>query len=197
MNLKGYIDMEKIDIIEGLLYMAGDLGLTEEQLISHVPITKTQLKKEVEQFDKPHLTITRHGSQFFLTTTPDMEKYIKRILSDKPKSRLSQASLEVLAIIAYNQPVARGDIESLRGVMSDGPIATLLKKGLIQKKQLDDARAINFETTAYFLQVFGLSSLDELPSQEDVKEQEEMDLFFSSLQKEEDDEGDQITKSHR
>lgn len=176
--------MEKIDIIEGLLYIAGDVGLTEEQLIMHVPITKTQLDSTLEKYRKPNFTIQKHGGKYFLKTTQHMEKYIQRVLDDRPSQKLSQASLEVLSIIAYNQPVSRGDIEMLRGVASDGPVSTLLGKGLITKKNMDDERAVHFITTDYFLQLFGLSGLEELPSQKEMMEQEEMDLFFESMEEE-------------
>ncbi|WP_031544897.1 SMC-Scp complex subunit ScpB [Salinicoccus luteus] len=176
--------MEKMEIIEGLLYIAGDAGLSEEQLVMHVPITKAQLDKVVEAYERPNFTIQRHGDKYFLKTTRQMEKYIQRILDDRPGQKLSQASLEVLSIIAYNQPVSRGDIETMRGVASDGPVSTLLGKGLIAKKNMSDERAAHFVTTDYFLQLFGLESLEELPSQKDIMEQEEMDLFFESIEEE-------------
>ena len=176
--------MEKIDIIQGLLYIAGDVGLTEEQLIMHVPITKQQLHNEVDQYEKAHLAITRHDQRYFLKTTAGMEKYIDRILQDKPKNKLSQASLEVLSIIAYNQPASRAMIEELRGVQSDGPISTLMNKNLILKKNLENERAAHFVTGETFLQVFGLESLEDLPTQDDIKEQEEIDLFFNNLKEE-------------
>lgn len=179
--------MEKIDIIEGLLYIAGDIGLTEEQLIMHVPITKQQLNNEIDYYKKPHLSISRHDQRYFLKTTAEMEKYIDRILQDKPKSKLSQAALEVLSIIAYNQPASRAVIEELRGVQSDGPISTLINKNLILKRNLENERAAHFVTSETFLQVFGLESLDDLPTQDDIKEQEEIDLFFNNLKEEEND----------
>lgn len=176
--------MEKMEIIEGLLYIAGDAGLSEEQLIMHVPITKAHLEKVVGEYSRPNLTIQRHGDRYFLQTTPEMEKYIQRILDDRPSQKLSQASLEVLSIIAYNQPVSRGDIEMMRGVASDGPVSTLLGKGLIAKKNMHDERAAHFVTTGHFLQLFGLESLEALPTQKNILEQEEMDLFFESIEEE-------------
>lgn len=173
--------MEKINIIEGLLYIAGDLGLNEEALIMHVPITKMQLELEVENYDKEHLTIEQHGDMYFLKTTDNMEKYIKRVLSDRPAKKLSQAALEVLAIIAYNQPISRSGIESVRGIQSDGPISTLINKGLVKKKSITDERAAYFETTQSFLEIFGLKSLADLPADDMMAEQEEMELFFNSL----------------
>lgn len=173
--------MEKINIIEGLLYIAGDLGLSEETLMMHVPITKIQLELEVDKYDKEHLSIARHGDVYFLKTTQDMEKYISRVLADRPAKKLSQAALEVLAIIAYNQPISRTGIESVRGIQSDGPISTLINKGLVKKKNITDERATHFETTQSFLEVFGLKSLEDLPTDDMITEQEEIDLFFNSL----------------
>ena len=173
--------MEKINIIEGLLYIAGDLGLSEETLMMHVPITKMQLENDVKQYDKEHFTIVNHGDMYFLKTTEEMEKYIKRVLDDRPAKKLSQAALEVLAIIAYNQPISRSGIESVRGIQSDGPISTLINKGLVKKKNITDERAQYFETTQSFLEIFGLKSLDDLPADDMIAEQEEIDLFFNSL----------------
>ncbi|GAA3725554.1 SMC-Scp complex subunit ScpB [Salinicoccus jeotgali] len=177
--------MEKIEIIEGLLYIAGDIGLEEEQLIMHVPITKEQLERVTDNYDKPNFIIQKHGYKYFLKTSQAMEKYVERVLSDRPKQKLSQAALEVLSIIAYNQPLSRGDIEVMRGINSDGPVSTLLSKGLIAKKNIQDARAAHFITTDYFLQLFGLTDLEELPTQADISEQEEIDLFFDNMKEEE------------
>lgn len=173
--------MEKINIIEGLLYIAGDLGLSEEALIMHVPITKLQLENEINTYKKEQFVIEKHGDMYFLKTSPDMEKYISRVLNDRPQKKLSQASLEVLAIIAYNQPISRNGIESVRGIVSDGPISTLINKGLVKKKTIQDERASHFETTQQFLEVFGLKSLSDLPTDDMISEQEEIDLFFNSL----------------
>src|SRR5699024_3586576 len=152
-----------------------------EGLVMHVPIAKMQLEAEVKKYDKEHLTITRHGDMYFLKTTDNMEKYIKRVLADRPAKKLSQAALEVLAIIAYNQPISRNGIESVRGIQSDGRIATLVNKGLVKKKNISDERAQHFETTQSFLEIFGLESLDDLPADDMIAEQEEIDLFFNSL----------------
>ena len=173
--------MKQIDIIEGLLYIAGDNGLSEESLIMNVPITKLQLAEEVQSYEKDHFVIEKNGDKYFLKTSLAMEKYIKLILENSTDKKLSQASLEVLSIIAYNQPITRAGIESVRGIVSDGPINTLVGKGLVKKKHVTDERAIHFETTQRFLEVFGLESLSDLPSDDMIAEQEEIDLFFNSL----------------
>lgn len=173
--------MEKIDIIEGLLYIAGDAGIHEDVLIEHVPITATELKVLAREYNKPHLQIRKYGGKYFLQTTEALEAYHFDIVKRESKSRLSQASLEVLAIVAYNQPVSRADIEHLRGVNSDGPIQTLIARHLIQKKEVKDERYFHFITTDYFLEAFGLESIDNLPKQESHDE-EEVQLYFEKLE---------------
>lgn len=175
--------MEKIEIIEGLLYIAGDAGLHEATLIEHVPVTKTELAVLVRDYDKPHLQIKKYGDKYFLQTTEALEAYHFDIVKREGKSKLSQAALEVLAIVAYNQPVSRADIESLRGVNSDGPLQTLMARHLIQQKEVKDARYFHYMTTDYFLEAFGLESIDHLPKQESVDE-EEVELFFEKLEDE-------------
>ncbi len=176
------MELSKIDIIEGLLYIAGDSGLHEKTLIEHVPITKEQLEKTIETYNKSNFIIDQHGSMYYLKTTNAMSKYIERVLESAPKNKLSNAALEVLAIIAYNQPVARGMIEELRGVSPDGPLNTLLSKNLIERVHFDEDRRTFFKTSQRFLEVFDLKSIDELPTAETIEEQEHIDLFFSNLE---------------
>ncbi len=175
--------MEKIDIIEGLLYIAGDAGLHTRTLIDNVPITETELDVLIGGYNKPHFQIRRYGDKYFLQTTEALEAYHFDIVKREGKSRLSQASLEVLAIVAYNQPVSRADIEQLRGVNSDGPLQTLEARHLIQKKEVKDARYFHFMTTDYFLEAFGLETIDHLPKQTSQNE-EEVELFFEKLKDE-------------
>jgi segregation and condensation protein B len=91
---------------------------------------------------------------------------VERFLGLEATSRLSRAALETLAIIAYQQPVTRPAVDSVRGVNSDGVIKSLLSKGLLQEvgRSEGPGRPILFGTTPQFLQHFGLSSLTELPA---------------------------------
>ena len=99
---------------------------------------------------------------------------------------MTQASLEVLAIIAYKQPVTRVEIDDLRGVKSEGPVSTLIAKGLIMEKGRSEGtgRAILYGTTELFLDRFGLESLDGLPplAQEEEDDTGETDLFMTKFQ---------------
>jgi segregation and condensation protein B len=114
----------------------------------------------------PHgLMLMEHADQLQLVTAPDMGKVVEAFLHVEPPEALSQAALEVLAIVAYEQPVSRADIAHIRGTDSVGVIDTLLARKLIA----DDARFTGrgrpsfLVTTDRFLQVKGLGSLAELP----------------------------------
>lgn len=85
----------------------------------------------------------------------------------------------MLAIIAYNQPMTRNDIELIRGIQSDGPVKTLIAKGLVEPKTNPEARGQQLFTTDLFLNVFGLESLEALPTTDE--EEEEIESFFSQL----------------
>lgn len=94
----------------------------------------------------------------------DLAPVIERFLVDGQRSRLSQAALETLAVIAYRQPVSRARVSGVRGVNVDGVVRTLLTRGLITEVGVDDDHgAVLYGTTAYFLQRLGLRSLEDLP----------------------------------
>lgn len=100
-----------------------------------------------------------------MTTRPYYGELVKRILDTRRNAPLSPAALEVLAVIAYNQPVSRSFIEQVRGVDSSGTVAKLLGKGLIEEAgRLDlPGKPVAFQVTDTFLRVFGLGSLADLP----------------------------------
>jgi segregation and condensation protein B len=98
-------------------------------------------------------------------TRPDHAAVVETFLQDGQRSRLSQAALETLAVIAYRQPVTRSRISAIRGVNVDGVVRTLLARGLIVEVGADPETGGGlFRTTALFLERMGLTSLDELPS---------------------------------
>lgn len=112
------------------------------------------------------------GQNVQLTTAPEASEIVERFLGLEVTTRLSQAALEVLAIVAYLQPITRPSIDSIRGVNSDGALRTLLSKGLIEEQGRMDTpgRPILYGTTPEFLQHFGLSIIDQLPPLEDEEE---------------------------
>jgi segregation and condensation protein B len=89
---------------------------------------------------------------------------VERFVLDGQQARLTQASLETLAIVAYRQPISRGRISAIRGVNVDGVIRTLVTRGLVEEAGTDDETgAVLYRTSSYFCERMGLSSLDELP----------------------------------
>ncbi len=114
------------------------------------------------------LLIRKIEDSYIMCTKPGMKKVLERLFSPKVKPPLSQASYETLAVIAYNQPVTRAQVESVRGVSSDSIISRLLDRGWICEAGTLDApgRPTLFETTEQFLIEFGIESVDELPSME-------------------------------
>lgn len=111
------------------------------------------------------LLAVRLGDKYQLCTNKTYAGYVRRAMDIRRNTPLSQAAMEVLAIVAYNQPVTKAFIEQVRGVDSSSSVSGLLEKGLIEEAgRLDlPGRPVSFRTTDTFLRVFGLSSLADLP----------------------------------
>ncbi|RXK19304.1 SMC-Scp complex subunit ScpB [Macrococcus sp. DPC7161] len=173
----------KLDIIIGLLYALGDEGINEHTLAKIVSLTEFQLSDTIKDFYHPILKIEKYGNHYYLMTSESLKPYLEQLVTVQNEKKLTQASLETLAIIAYNQPVTRHEIEITRGVNSDGPVKTLIEKGLVEAKYSGESRSQLLQTTELFLVTFGLNSLDDLPQDEQLTTTEdEMDLFFSTLE---------------
>lgn len=112
------------------------------------------------------LRLIRLGDAYQLATNERFAPAIRSVLIERRNMPLSQAALEVLAAIAYNQPVTKGYIEQVRGVDSASIVNALVEKGLIEEAgRLDlPGRPVSYQTTAHFLRTFGLSTLEELPT---------------------------------
>lgn len=118
-----------------------------------------------EEYTARGLRLQWSGNEVQLTTVPEASDVIERFLGLEVSSRLSQAALEVLAIVAYMQPTTRPEIDDIRGVNSDAALRTLLSKGLVEEIGRMDTpgRPILYGTTPEFLQHFGLTSVEQLP----------------------------------
>ena len=130
-----------------------------------VQVNKT-LKEIKKEFDNREGGITLReiagGWRFY--TNEHSGEVVERFLKDGQTARLTQASLETLAVIAYRQPVSRGRVAAIRGVNVDGVVRTLLNRGLIEEAGSDnESQAVLYRTTAYFLERVGIASLEELP----------------------------------
>ncbi|MEC5422351.1 SMC-Scp complex subunit ScpB [Virgibacillus sp. C22-A2] len=177
-------------ILEGLLFVSGDEGITIKQLSEIIGVSDSvlehlleELKYDYERTDRGFM-IMQSNRVYHLTTKPEHSSYFKKLLETPQPTKMSQAALETLAIIAYKQPITRTEIEEIRGVKSDGPVQTLLVRFLIEEVGRRDSvgRPALFGTTKDFLTYFGLTSLDELPPLSESAEtddlEQEADLFF-------------------
>ncbi|MFJ7980127.1 SMC-Scp complex subunit ScpB [Lysinibacillus xylanilyticus] len=180
--------------IEALLFVVGDDGLTIKQLSQLlgepeelVVQTMEMLKTTYEEDSARGLAIKEIAGVYQLITKSDLADTIQRLVENPTTQSLSQASLEVLAIVAYKQPITRVAIEDLRGVKCERPIQTLVSRGLIKEvgRSEGTGRAILYGTTKEFLNYFGLNSIEEmppLPEEELVEPEQETDLFMTKFQ---------------
>ncbi len=153
--------------IEAVLFVSGEpvsvsrlaevTGLTEQEVV-------TFADKLSERFDGG-IMILKLEDAYQMTTRPNTAEYVKAFLEIRRDTPLSSAAMEVLAIIAYNQPVTKAFVEQVRGVDSNQTVNTLVEKGLIEEAgRLElPGRPISYVTSAGFLRSFGMSSLADLP----------------------------------
>lgn len=158
-------------MVESLLFVSSEpvpiarLAEALDATADQIEDALAELKDNVHNGSRRGLRVQRRGDKVQMTTRPECALYVEKFLGLALTSRLSKPALETLAIIAYQQPLTRPEIEMVRGVNCDGVIQTLLSKGLIEEVgRLETAgRPIQYGTTFAFLQHFGLHSLDDLP----------------------------------
>lgn len=179
---------EKVAALEGLLFIVGDEGLElaqiEEILQTTEEETKQILKTLVVEYssDNRGIKLEILGNKFKLTTKKEHKEYYQKLLNSEVEEGLSQSALETLAIIAYNQPITRSEVDQARGVASSHILRRLMLKDLIKVTGKSDlpGRPNLYETTSNFLDYFGLSDISDLPVLNSQKEEtEEKDLFNS------------------
>lgn len=162
-------------LLESILFVASGpvpLHRLAAALETTTTAVRTLLNDLSEQYAQRGLRLQWSGSEVQLTTAPGASSVIERFLGLEVTTRLSQAALEVLAIVAYLQPITRPQVDQIRGVNSDASLRTLLSKGLIEENgRLDTpGRPILYGTTPEFLQHFGLGAIAELPPLADEEE---------------------------
>ena len=184
------------NIIEGILYLKGDEGIDIKELSLILEISKKEAVEAMDHFIEAYskrgfdgLQVVDFGGKYKLATNPQYFPYYQKMV-EQSKATLSQAALETLAIIAYNQPITRVEIDAMRGVSSNHIIRKLVAKGLVKEagKSKMPGRPNLYRTTSEFLDCFGLSSLSELPELDSEKENEQESELFTSIYKEETDE---------
>jgi segregation and condensation protein B len=154
--------------LEALLFVAPE-PTTVAQLATALDVAPSVVERGLNELDASlstrGLRLQRHAGRVQLTSAPQLAELIEHFLGLEATSHLSRASLETLAIIAYQQPVTRPQIDAIRGVNSDSMLKSLLNKGLILESGRADSpgRPILYSTTPEFLQHFGLNSILEMP----------------------------------
>ena len=154
--------------LEALLFVAAE-PVAPAQLAVVLDVAPSVIERGLNELDASLATrglrLQRHAGRVQLTTAPQLAELIERFLGLEATTHLSRAALETLAIIAYQQPVTRPQIDSIRGVNTDSMMKSLLNKGLILESGRADGpgRPILYSTTPEFLQHFGLNSILEMP----------------------------------
>jgi len=156
--------------LEAILFASGE-WINREKLVSLLEISLYELDEIIQELIKDYQSSARgiqiytDGDSIRLGTKPQYAEILYHLLKI-PNRRLSTAALETLAVIAYQQPITRAELERIRGVKSEKTLSVLLDKGLIQEAGHKDTlgKPVLYTTTQLFLEAFNLKSLEELPA---------------------------------
>ncbi len=173
-------------ILEGLLFLVGDEGLTCKQASQSMDIPEKKVEELFEGLQKYYtedsrgFEIERYGEKYRFLSKAIVHDAAKKLFSIEKVSKLSNAALETLAIIAYKQPITRVEIEEIRGVGADVMIRKLEARGFIKEDGRSDApgRPFLYSVTDEFMDAFKLFSLDELPDLPEFNKEEGNDDLF-------------------
>jgi segregation and condensation protein B len=156
--------------IEAVL-MVVDQPITEMALASALELPVDDVRAHLEDLEREYaaqqrgFTLRSVAGGWRVYSRSDYAPVVEKFLLDGQQAKLTQASLETLAVIAYRQPISRSRVSAVRGVNVDGVVRTLLNRGLIEELGAEgDSGAVLYGTTDYFLQRLGLGTLDELPA---------------------------------
>lgn len=158
-------------IVETLLFIT-DRPVKPSRLAEVIENTDTrQVREIINQLKDEYavrgsaLQIVEIGGGFQMSTKPEYGRWVRRLYNEKMTTRLSNAALETLAIVAYKQPITRAEMEAIRGVDVAGPLEKLLDRGLVRVVGKKDTigRPMVYGTTDEFLRMFGLNKISELP----------------------------------
>ncbi|MBQ8590142.1 MAG: SMC-Scp complex subunit ScpB [Firmicutes bacterium] len=161
--------------LESLMFVWGQpLNVKDAAEMFNVPWREIydhmkELQEEYEEQGRG-IRIREIDKSFQFCTAPENGEYIERFCTPTKEKKLSQSALEVLAIIAYKQPVTRSEIESIRGIKCERVVEGLAKKGLVEEKGRSNGigRPILYGTTKLFLEKFGFETLKDLPEIEEI-----------------------------
>ena len=192
--------MNKLGVLEGLLFVVGDEGLTLNQICDSLNVNEEEAKalllelKQSCEDEKRGIRVSFLGNAFKLTTKSEHKEFYQKLLLNEETNTLSDAALETVAIIAYNQPITRVEVDKLRGVSTVQIIRKLVAKGLIKEvgKSTMPGRPNLYGTTHEFLDYFGISSISELPVLPVNKEEESEEELCTSIYKEDVEENNNL-----
>ena len=184
---------ENLAIIEGMLFLAGDEGLSVKEIRTVLNMDEASckaylstLKKQLEERKSCGLQLVFLAGKYKLATKEKYRSFFEKMVHQST-APLSNAAMEVLAIIAYNQPVTRLNIEEIRGVGSDANIRRMLARAFIREVGREDSpgKPILYGVTDQFMDAFDLATLDELPALEELMPPEQSDHLFDFRYQEE------------
>lgn len=168
---------QKQNEMQAILFAAGE-PLELSRLAEALELEAKEVSGLIDRINEEYRSaglpfcLARLGESVQMCTGPEYAPLIRKALAMKRNTPLSQAAFEVLAVVAYNQPVTRAFVEQVRGVDSSGIVNALVEKGLIEEAGRMElpGRPISYRTTENFLRCFSLSSLEELPRLEEAGE---------------------------
>ncbi|WP_461204380.1 SMC-Scp complex subunit ScpB [Clostridium sp. DL1XJH146] len=178
---------EIFSIIESILFISGE-PLSIKELSNIVDIKEDRLNSVLEKMKKNYekkdrgIILQYINDSYFFETKRENSIFIQKLLKTNERQSLSRAALETLAIVVYNQPITRVEIDEIRGVKSDRALISLCDKGLLKKsgRKMVPGRPMLYSTTDMFLNYFGLEKLEQMPSLElfveDIMKNNEKDI---------------------
>lgn len=182
-------------IIEGILFVVGNEGIHKERLMEILEVSENDLEeylvklKEKYTSENSGIDLQILANKYKLVTKKEHKVYYEKLVEIDKNTELSQSALETLAVIAYNSPITRSNIDEIRGVDSSYQLRKLLYRNLIKEVGRADlpGKPILFSVTDEFLDYLGLNSLEQLPelSEIEIREEDLTDLYGSKYKEEE------------
>ncbi|WP_235991440.1 SMC-Scp complex subunit ScpB [Facklamia lactis] len=163
--------------LAAILFVAGEEGVNFQDLVTVLEEDPELIRESLKELAHHYrsdtfspIELVQFGERYHLTTQPDLEKVVEQFAQSSLQQKLTRAAIETLAIVAYRQPITRMTVDEIRGVSSQAMLHKLLGRDLIKEIGHLDApgRPILYGVTDYFLNYFGLTSLDDLPPIEEL-----------------------------
>ena len=184
MNLKA--------VLEGLLFVAGDDGVSASKLAEIMEIDSSEVLKLIDELSEDcksesrGVQVKQFGDLYKFVTKEEHSKYYKKLVDEDISDSLSNSALEILAIVAYNQPITRVTIDEIRGVSCAHIVRKLVMKNLIKEVGRSElpGRPLLYGVTDQFLDYFGLKSLDDLTEIKVETESGDKELLDSKYKEE-------------